>query len=197
MKPQENASSAQLLAEVENVNKDKIDNEKVTFIFEEIKERLKATIEFSNEIDKKIHNFILLKIAIIWLFAEILFKTNSGHGGDVALKIPEMNEFNMSIIVFIVILMIGLIQLGLVLSPKKYFTTGSSPQEIYKKSLLEKELEAIKISIGASYQERLNLAEENRKNKAKKLKLSLYMSIIGFAFLILTPFLFFLKARLF
>jgi len=197
---QGNASPAQLLAEVDKIDedpnckdKDKIDDGKASFVFEEIKERLKSILESSDTIDKKIHNFILLKVAIIGLFTGALFKPIPNS----ASIMPEMNELNISIIVFIGILTVGLIQLVLALSPKKYFVTGSSPQEIYKKSILEKNLKAIKISLGASYQERIDLAEENQRYKVKKLKFSLYVLIIDFVFLALSPLLFFLKSRFF
>lgn len=74
---------------------------------------------------------------------------------------------------------------------------NDKPKEIYNQTLLEKGLEAIKMSIAASYQERLDLAQENQAGKSKKIKSSLKISIGGFLWLVVVTGLFFLKSRFF
>lgn len=150
----------------------KLNDEDISsLIFNEAKEKLKAAIEFSNELDKKIYNLIILIMTVFsaatGFFVKIdgvRFTANCSIG---IWRFLQVNALALLSIVFLISLMYTLFCLFRVTKPKIYYTTGSSPKDLIDPKIFSQVVPLFRMSIAEQYQTKISLNAENQEIKAK------------------------------
>lgn len=183
---------------LENLTDDAISQldteDKSSFIFNEAKERLKAVIEFSNELDKKIHNLLVLITAVFAATVTFYSKTeNSKFIITYPFKIKESllpNTIALTTILFLLALVFSLFNLLKAKKPREYFTIGSSPVDLLGDTkFYSQTIHLMKISVAERYQDRIDVAVENQKYKDRYFEKALYWLKIAFIVALLSIFL--------
>lgn len=151
-----------------------LDNDKLDFILEESKQRLKSSIDCSDSLDKK--SIFIISYFIAAITAAI---------GYILTKYNYQIPFKENIILFLPVIFYLLSNMGLVwmalrkIMPLSYYPLGNEPKKLLRQDICNQKFEKIITAYLNNLQHQITENSEDNRLKAKTVKLCINLAVLA------------------